>query len=490
VVSSTPFNPQNQTPTTGVDTVGLVAKQEDVVALNALMNGSTDYTNAASLVFRSVLQPYYNAAGDAQAEAAILAKLVFSCSENVSDPTSATGKLAFPFDILAPAGTMTWHRYSCTFTLTDPSTLGSASPITSPVYTFSQLDIRYQSIDLEPAVAFQNYNLGTASSPNYDWMGKYVQPLNLMLRDNAGNIPANAVAGVNGGYDYRVDSWSGDYPQDAPCSPRYALDSDRYQFYTHPVPRQCSQTANNLPSCATGDTLPITDDMGDSLVYLSSAVRSRSWRTTPFQSYNCGSLFENMNRGALIMYPSGVFATRTSPSKDNVQQLMSGTPENALSAQGGAPLLIQYKHFVYDQSISEEGSGINSYEIGGQTGVGYQVNTDGSTTLHMVGFDGEDYLKGLHLWIMGLYFLSPYAASDGAIALSHGGDATMWINPQTPSVQAVLANPADPNNAFFHALFASGHNPGIVSNCSGFNTASFGCGARPVHDGLFVYLPQ
>jgi len=453
-----------------------------------LSNGSgpTDYTTAASTVFSSILQPYYNDAGNTQAQAAVLDQLAFTCAEATVDPTSSSGTLTFPFELTSPAGTITWHRYNCTFEI------AGSTPYTSPTYTFNQLDIRYQSVDLEPGVAFQNYNLGTAANPNYGWMGRYVQPLNLMLRtDRAGDVPSNAIVGVNGGYDYRVDSWSGDYPQDAPCPPRYGLDSDRYDFYTHPVPAQCPQAAGDLPSCAQSDgSLPITDDMGDSLVYLSAAIRRRSWRTTPFQSYNCGSLFEKFDRGAIIMYPSGVFATRTSPSTDDTTQLMSGTPEYALSALGGAPLLIQYGHFVYDQSISEEGSALNSYEIGGQTGVGYKVNADGTTTLHLVTFDGDDYTVGLHLWIMGLYFMSPYALSDGAVALSHGGDATMWVNPQTPAVQAVLGNPADPNYGFFKAVFASGANPGIVSNCSGFNTKTFGCGARPVHDGLFVYLPD
>ncbi len=45
-------------------------------------------------------------------------------------------------------------------------------------------------MNLEPAVAFQNYNLGTAASPNYAWMGRYVQLLNRMPRtDAAGTSP-------------------------------------------------------------------------------------------------------------------------------------------------------------------------------------------------------------------------------------------------------------------------------------------------------------
>ena len=463
-----------------------VVKLVDYDALDILTHGPSPYLTAASKAWVHVLNPYYLAADDA-ARAGILQRLRFSCAENNADPTDAKGKLRYPLQMLpGDSGAVVWHRYTCSFAIGYRSALGLMVNYTSPAYTLNQLDIRYGAVDVEPGVAFQNYNWGTARAPSYPWLGRYLQPLNLMLRDRDDTLPAKLIGGVNGGHDYRVNAWAPGEHHDNICPPRYSKGGDRLGLYVHPLPAECQLGDDGLPSCARGQALPFSDDMGDTLVYLAAAQRAKSWRKTPLQSYNCGGGDESVSRGAMIFYPDTVQARLTSPSATDVAELLlDSTP--AQSALGTGPLLVDGGRFTYDQPWSEQGVPLNNYEVGGTTGVGYRRAADGSLTLHIVAADGSDDEAGLHNWLLGLYLLSPYAASDGAIALGHGGDTGFWINPQAPAVQAVLKNPKDANYAYFQALFVHNGNPGIASNCSGFGKASIGCGARPVHNGLFVY---
>lgn len=464
----------------------LLVKEVDLAALLSLIYGQSDYLTAASKTFENVLHPYF-AAVSAQERDTILKRIAFSCSEDLTDPTASGKSLAFPVQ-LQPGidGAVVWHRYACAFTIAYKGLLGQTIGYTSPKYAVNQLDVTYGSVDVEPAVAFQNYNWGTSSAPSYPWLGRYVQPLNLMLRDKTDAMPGNAIAGINGGYDYRVDAWAQNESHDNICLPRYSAAGDKYKFFNHPPPAQCPMGDDGRPSCAQGDSLPWTDDMGDTIIYLAQGQRAKSWRTTPFQSYTCGGINEANDRGTLILYPAAAYAKRTSPSKDDVGQLQSAN-EDAASALGAGPLLIQDGHFVYDQVQSEEGMPLDNYEIGGASGAGFQQNADGTLTLHIVNMDGEDNQAGLHDWMLGLYFLSPYAQSDGALALGNGGDATLWVNPQAPAVQAVLGDSGSPNNAYFKALFVNNGHAGVVSNCSGFTAPPINCSARPVHNGLFVY---
>jgi hypothetical protein len=459
----------------------LAVKQIDQAALEAPIYGSSDSRTAASEAFQNVLQPYFNTSG-AAAQAAILARIVFSCGENLTDPTGTSQQLHFPV-ALDPAqpGAVLWHRYSCTFTITNGSTV-----YTSPQYAINQLDVSYGAEIVEPGTALQNYAV-PAGSGQYPWLGRYVQPLNMMLRDNNGNPPAKVLGGVNAGYDYRVDAWANDEPHDNICPGRDSpLPTDRLHFYSHPAAAQCTMTASDLPACASGTTLPIADDLGDSLLFLAPAQRARSWRTTPFQSPNCGGVAEVFDRGAMMFFADGMYANRTSPSLDGLDELVDAG-QSAVSAVSAGPSLILDQHFVYDQDESEEGMPNDNYELGGQIGVGYAYGSGGGQTLHIVEVDGVDNEVGMHDWVLGLYFLSPYAQSDGAVALGHGGDATLWINPQAPAVQSVLGNPSDPDFALFQTLFTKSNVPGVVSNCSGYTKPPISCSARPVHDGLFVY---
>jgi hypothetical protein len=466
----------------------LLVKDVDVVGLETLIYGDSAYMQAASQVFQHVLNPYFYA-GTAQ-QAQILQRIQFSCAENLSDPSGRSPKLAFPVALL-PGDALTWHRYSCSFTLTYPGLLLGIEHFQSPVYAVNQLDLPYGAARVEPAVAFQNYDLANSEeAPWYPWLGRYVQSLNQMLRSTSSLAPANAIAGVNGGFDYRVNAWENYVPEDNPCPPRYARLGDPQGFYQqHPPPAECGTDANGLPSCGTPEGgLPIIDDMGDSLVYLAPAERAKSWQATPFQSYNCGSIGEKQARGAVILYPDNADMRRTSPSKNDVAELaLDGVP--AVSAVGSGPLLVQDGHYMYDDLQSEEDRPIDDYEVGGQTGVGKQIGADGSVTLHIVNVDGEDYSEGFHDWLLGLYLLSPYVQSSAAVALGNGGDATLWINPQSAAVQAVLANTSNVNHGYFESVFVNNANPGIVSNCSGYTGPQTGCSARPLHDGLFVYTP-
>jgi len=70
-------------------------------------------------------------------------------------------------------------------------------------------------------------------------MGKYVLELGKMLLDEFGNHPKDLVAGVNGGYDYRVDLWKNYVPEDNICYARYLSLLDSKQFYHHPAPKYC-----------------------------------------------------------------------------------------------------------------------------------------------------------------------------------------------------------------------------------------------------------
>lgn len=467
--------------------LNLLVKNVDMVALEAPLYPGSDYMTAASQVFQHVLHPYY-AALNQRGRDAVLQRVAFSCVENVGDPAGSGHALAFPVQLLpARKDAAVWHRYSCRFSIDYQDALGRPVGYASPVYTINQLDLRYDAVRMEPAVALQNYNLGSARQPDYAWMGRYVQPLDRLLRQRDGTVPAQALAGVNGGYDYRVDAWANGTPQDNICLARYAWPQDLQRFYTqHPPAAQCPMNADGLPACASGSQLPIADDLGDSLVYLAPAQRARSWRGTPFQSYNCGSLGEVVQRGALLLYADALDARRTSASRDNVAELdLDGEP--AVSAIGAGPLLLRGGRFVYDEVLSEEGMPLDNYEVGGQTGVGYERDAGGALVAHLVNIDGQDYSAGMHQWLMGLYFLSPYAHADGAVSLGNGGDATLWINPAAPAVQAVLRDSGHPNHAYFEALFARSSHPGIVSNCSGFSAAQVSCRARPVHDGLFAY---
>jgi hypothetical protein len=467
--------------------LNLLVKNLDLVGLE-MAQYQSPYMQAASTAFQQVLHPYYTALDDSQRQA-ILQRMAFHCAENLDDPAGNGHKLAFPVQLLPGSpNALVWHRYACTFTISTPGVLGvGASNYTSPVYTINQLDLRYAEADLEPGVALQNYNLGSAAQPDYSWMGRYVQPLDRLLRDHAGAVPANAIAGINGGYDYRVDAWQQHAPSDNICAPRYLALNDPQHFYgQHPPPAQCPMNADQLPACASGKSLPIMDDLGDSLVYLPPELQARSNRPTLLQSYNCGSLGEVVARGALILYPDTVDVRRTPASKDGVGGL-AYLGEPARSAVGAGPTLVSAGQFTYADTLSEEGMPIDNYEVGGATGVGFERDAAGNLILHLVNVQGRDYSEGMHDWLMGLYFLSPYAHAFGAVALGNGGDSTLWINPQAAAVQAVLHDPAHANHAYFEAAFVHNGHPGIVSNCSGFASGSVGCSARPVHDGLFVY---
>jgi hypothetical protein len=466
--------------------VSFPVKLVDFVGSETLVVGSTPYRVAASQMFSAIFQPYYLAGSDAE-RSAILGRVVFSCAENQADPTGSSPALAFPFDLMpAQPQTLLWHRYNCSFSLNYTDASGTAVNFTSPAYTVNQLDIVYADYAVEPAAAFENYNFGSAAAPDYHYLGRYVQPLDRLLRQQDDTIPAAFIAGVNAGYDYRVDAWSSS-SSDNICTPR-SDPLERNQFYSHPAPAQCPMGDDNLPSCAANDQLPYVDDLGDSLVLLSPLVQQRSWRSVPFQSYNCGGIGESFNRGAAVFYGDDVYTLRTTPNRGDLAELLH-RGETPVSAIGAGPLLIQDDQFVYNQGESEEGMPLDNYEIGGASGVGYERNAQGQLLVHIVNVEGKDDSAGLHDWMLGPYFLSPYAHSDGALALGNGGDATFWVNPQSPAVAAVLANPASPNYAYFQSVFVGNHNPGIVSNCS-FDAAPISCSARPVHDGLFVRLPQ
>jgi len=468
----------------------LFVKEFDVAQAQALVSGASDSFTAASRAFTDVLRPYFNGL-DATDQTGILRRIRFDCVENRNDPAVPGHSLQFPVQLLpGRPGAAVWHRYACRFSIHYLDATGTAVDYTSPQYAINQLDLRYDAVRLEPAVAFQNFNWGSAAAPDYAWMGRYVQPLNLLLRDRSGTAaPPQALAGVNGGYDYRVDAWDAGKMSDNICLPRYAVDAqhDRHLFYSHPPATQCPLGAGGMPSCAKGSTLPVADDLGDSLVYLPEPLRGRSWRQVPFQSFNCGGVAEARDRGALALYDGDLQVLRTSPSEAGEAQLVHGVAARA--ALGAGPLLIRDGHFVYDEKQSEESMPIDNYEVASVTGVGYSHGADGGLVVHLVTVDGSDSSAGMHDWILGLYFLSPYAQSEGALALGNGGDATLWINPGAAAVQSVLRDPRHPNHGFFSALFDRNANPGIVSNCSGYAGAQVHCGARPVHDGLFAYLP-
>jgi hypothetical protein len=235
------------------------------------------------------------------------------------------------------------------------------------------------------------------------------------------------------------------------------------------------------------DQLPYTDDLGDSLVLLPAAQRIKSYRDEPFQSFNCGGVQESFDRGAVAFYPGEIATMRTSANRGDLAELLYQS-KKPTSAAGCGPLLIQNQHFVYDQNNSEEGMPIDNYEISPTVGIGYEHRADGGVTAHLVNVDGHDNTAGFHDWMLGLYFMSPYAHSEGANTLGNGGDATFWVHPKAASVLAVLADPTNPNYAYFKAVFVDNNNPGIASNCD-FSARPIGCSARPVHDGIFVKLP-
>jgi hypothetical protein len=470
--------------------INTLVKHIDVAKIMELIHGQSDYLDAASNVFIHVLKPYY-ATKDPSVKTNILNRLRFSCQINDTSPAGFPGALAFPFQV---SNNVSWVQYLCHFIIQD----GSYNYV-SPDYHINQLRVTYQANTIAPGVAFENYQTGSASLPinhQYQWLGKYVQPLNVLLRDKQGNIPTNVIAGVNGGYDYRVDLWENYVPQDNICLPRYnylakilgKMVADPNEFYSAHPAKRCKMDSNNLPTCINKDgSLPITDDLGDSLILLPKNIQQRSWQTSIFQSYNCGGAAEQAARGSMAFYGNTIQVRRTTPSKNDINALLYNG-ELPSSAIGAGPLLIDNNYFVYDSPISEEGMGLDNYEIGGATGVGYTNNSAAGTTVYLVNINGDDNKQGMHDWLLGLYFTN-YLHANGAIALGNGGDATLWINPNTPSVQKVLADSSNANYAFFTALFKNNNNPGVVSNCQ-FSTGSnysAGCNARPVHDGLFVW---
>src|SRR5262249_38889871 len=145
----------------------------------------------------------------------IVKRAAFSCTEDLGDPTAAANALRFPFELMPAApGTLVWHRMRCTFSLRY-----GAVDYTSPVYTVNQLDVVYADYSAEPGVAFENYDFGNGATPAFRYSGRYVQPLDKMLRRSDDSVPVEFIAGVNGGYDYRVDAWSSS-TSDNICPPR------------------------------------------------------------------------------------------------------------------------------------------------------------------------------------------------------------------------------------------------------------------------------
>jgi hypothetical protein len=56
-----------------------------------------------------------------------------------------------------------------------------------------------------------------------------------MLADENGEFPKKSIFGINGGYDYRVDSWNSLTPHDNICYARYSKLLDVKYFYSHPA---------------------------------------------------------------------------------------------------------------------------------------------------------------------------------------------------------------------------------------------------------------
>lgn len=478
----------NHTPTPPSGQVDFPTRLVDLVGVESAYYTGSDYRTAATQMFNGYFRPYNLAASEADKQT-IVQRVAFNCAEDTADPTLAGAVLAFPFDLdTAHSGALIWHRYRCTFTINYPDVTGANVQYTSPVYVMNQLDIDYRQYSVETATALQNFNLGTADKPDYHYLGRYVQPLDKLLRRADNSIPMEFFAGVNGGYDYRVDAWSSSL-SDNICPPRSnpSTYTDRNQLYHHPAPSQCPFDNNALPSCASGTTLPYEDDLGDSLLLLPAAERKKSWKDVPFQSFNCGGLGESYDRGVVAFYKDDVYTTRTSSNKGDLAELLY-KGKKPLSAVGCGPLLIRDGRFVYDEANAEEGMPLDNYEISGTVGIGYE-RVDGRLMVHITQVNGDGNTAGFHNWMLAPWFQSRYAHSTGANTLGNGGDATFWVHPQTPAVQAVLANAAHPNHRLFTALFVNNNNPGIVSNCD-FTQKTLGCRGRPVHDGVFVRTPR
>src|SRR5262249_47842499 len=149
----------------------------------------SDYRSAASQMFRGLFRPYFLATNEAE-RLSVLQRVTFSCDEDLQDPSQSGRTLSFPFDLMPDLpGTLVWHRMLCTFSLHYSDLTGAVS-YTSPAYRVNQLDVDYGTYGAEPGVAFENYDFGDDQHPDYRWLGRYVQPLDKMLRRKDDSIPS------------------------------------------------------------------------------------------------------------------------------------------------------------------------------------------------------------------------------------------------------------------------------------------------------------
>lgn len=451
------------------------------------------YVQAASDAFKYVLKDYYTPNPKNKNP---LDNIKWTCQKNSYDPITKNNDLSFP---VALTDHVTWNRYKCQFSLK-----GRTYPSQNQFYLINQIDFTGSLSNLRPAVAFQNM------PKSYNGIGRYVQPLSYMLRnsDSTDGRTSQALIGVNGGYDYRVDSWKNHLPKDNICYARYSrlLDLNDVKggtpFYVHPTPQLCPMGSNKMPHCKNFSDSNVYGNMGDSLVYLSTLDANTHPR---LQSYNCGQVRTSSFKG----YPRGAFLTCDTDTDTNTA-VFKRTPasstaptcrnsEKLSTALGAGPLLISNdddtrdSYLTYKDPISEEGMPIDNYEIGGATGIA-QTNDNGTITYHLVTVDGDDNAVGMNNWLLGLYFLHTpiyhngtitYQKASNALALGNGGDSTMWINPNwvnSPNFNKI----SDQHTKDFLTTTLNKSATGVVSNCT-YTKAAPQCGERPVHDGLFIY---
>jgi len=311
---------------------------------------------------------------------------------------------------------LNYTTYSCTLLTFPPpwnESLWLVGPVNVRVLT---VDLTVPTLRLVPGTADPTVNYGLGS---LDHIATYA---------NGGTTP-NLLAGVNGGYFYRLDSK--DF-NDFVC---FGKDRDEALAPVDP----------NYPSQGVGDTMARVDGVN--------------------KSFNCDNL--GLSRPAIL-----AIETVATQSYITVVERAGTVPNSVLNAIAAGPNLVSLNdQGVPVVNIPEDDDNVNVDEHVANTGVGLLNNGATALLVTVDGWDGCDMLNstcGMNAPQLA-FLMKDFLSVQYAMEMDQGGSTTMWVK-GVGSRNGVVSNTCP-----------GGHEPGF---CHG--AGDKGAGGRSIANGLFV----
>ncbi len=263
------------------------------------------------------------------------------------------------------------------------------------------IDLSNTSIDVTPSVACYPNKCAIPSPPNQYAPGTYVQNIPDMV-NNLKSKYSNVLAGINGGYDYRIDDPG---------------------FSDNICP---NRSVAPLPQAGV-------NQMGDDYLRLVDSATGNIVVENP----NCSGATPGtmLEQPALFLNgPNSYFSFIPTPNL-----LQSGaSPINIL---GAGPMLVENGTYYMTSALNSHG-GLNiawdDMEIGGAVAVGLLTENKVPHML-LVGVEGSDSQYAMNNFTLATLMLS--LGVNAAMALGNGGDASLWTSASDSSFNMVSQRP-------------------------------------------------